>query len=69
MTMIMLEIFGIWDIDYKSDNWEPEFMTILDSIRNSKNLPTYLHTHPPSYLLTNLPPLENTLKEAMVLIK
>ena len=35
---------GIWDTDYNSDNWEPEFMTIfviwhlivtLDSIRNS----------------------------------
>ena len=34
----------IWDTDYNSDNWEPEFMTIfvtlqlivtLDSIRNS----------------------------------
>ena len=36
--------FDIWDTDYNSDNWEPEFMTIfviwqlivtLDSIRNS----------------------------------
>ena len=34
----------VWDTDYNSDNWEPEFMTIfatwqlrvtLDSIRNS----------------------------------
>ena len=38
------ETCGLWDIDYNSDNWEPEFMTIfgtwqlsvtLDSIRNS----------------------------------
>ena len=37
-------IYTIWDTDYNSDNWEPEFMTIfvtwqlivtLDSIRNS----------------------------------
>ena len=44
MTMIIVETCGLWDIDYKSDNWEPEFMTIfvtwqlivtLDSIRNS----------------------------------
>ena len=37
----------IWDTDYKSDNWEPEFMTIfvawqlretLDSIRNSNDV-------------------------------
>ena len=36
--------YDIWDTDYNSDNWEPEFMTIfviwqlivtLDSIRNS----------------------------------
>ena len=36
--------FDIWDTDYNSDNWEPEFMTIfvtwqlivtLDSIHNS----------------------------------
>ena len=44
MTMIILETCGLWDIDYNSDNWELEFMTIfvtwklrmiLDSIRNS----------------------------------
>ena len=44
MTMIILETCDLWDIDYNSDNWEPEFMTIfvtwqlrvtLDSIRNS----------------------------------
>ena len=38
------ETCDIWDTDYNSDNWEPEFMTIfgtwqlivtLDSIRNS----------------------------------
>ena len=38
---------GIWDTDYNSDNWEPEFMTLfvawqlrvtLDSIRNSCDL-------------------------------
>ena len=41
---IILETCDIWDTDYNSDNWEPEFMTIsvtwqlivtLDSIRNS----------------------------------
>ena len=41
----------IWDTDYNSDNWEPEFMTIfviwqlivtLDSIRNSCDV--YPHT-------------------------
>ena len=40
----VLETCDIWDTDYSSDNWEPEFMTIfgtwqlivtLDSIRNS----------------------------------
>ena len=40
----ILETCDIWDTDYHSDNWEPEFMTIfviwqlivtLDSIRNS----------------------------------
>ena len=44
MTMIILETCGLWDIDYNSDNWELEFMTIfvtwqlrvtLDSICNS----------------------------------
>ena len=44
MTMIILETCGLWDIDYNSDNWELEFMTIfviwqlivtLDSIRSS----------------------------------
>ena len=44
MTMIILETCGLWDIDYNSDNWELEFMTIfvtwqlrvtLDSIHNS----------------------------------
>ena len=37
----------IWDTDYNSDNWEPEFMTIfvtrqsrvtVDSIRNSSDV-------------------------------
>ena len=40
----VLETCDIWDTDYSSDNWEPEFMTIfgtwqlivtMDSIRNS----------------------------------
>ena len=40
----MLKTCDIWDTDYNSDNWKPEFMTIfvtwqlimtLDSIRNS----------------------------------
>ena len=40
----ILETCDIWDTDYDSDNWEPEFMTIfviwqlivtLDTIRNS----------------------------------
>ena len=40
----ILETWDIWDTDYNSDNWEPEFITIfvtwqlivtLDSIRNS----------------------------------
>ena len=40
----VLETCDIWDTDYSSDNWEPEFTTIfgtwqlivtLDSIRNS----------------------------------
>ena len=44
MTKAILETCDIWDTDYNSDNWEPEFMTIfvtwqlivtLDSIRNS----------------------------------
>ena len=44
MTKTILETCDIWDTDYNSDNWEPEFMTIfvtwqlrvtLDSIRNS----------------------------------
>ena len=43
-SFVNLETFDIWDTDYNSDNWEPEFMTIfvtsqliviLDSIRNS----------------------------------
>ena len=42
--MTVFETCDIWDTDYSSDNWEPEFMTIfviwqlivtLDSIRNS----------------------------------
>ena len=42
-TYIDIDI-DIWDTDYNTDNWEPEFMTIfviwqlivtLDSIRNS----------------------------------
>ena len=39
---IIQETCFLWDIDYNSDNWEPEFMTItlqlrvtLDSIHNS----------------------------------
>ena len=44
MTKTILVTCDIWDTDYNSDNWEPEFMTIfviwqlivtLDSIRNS----------------------------------
>ena len=43
----ILETCDIWDTDYNSDNWEPEFMTIfvtwqlivtLDIIRNSCNV-------------------------------
>ena len=43
----------IWDTDYISDNWEPEFMTIfviwqlivtLDSIRNSCDVYTFWHS-------------------------
>ena len=43
-TFKILKACGLWDIDYNSDNWEPEFMTsfvtwqlrvTLDSIRNS----------------------------------
>ena len=43
----VLETCDIWDTDYSSDNWEPEFMTIfgtwqlivtLDSIRISCNV-------------------------------
>ena len=50
-----LRCCDIWDTDYNTDNWEPEFMTIfviwqlivtLDSIRNSCDVfyqvPTYL---------------------------
>ena len=29
MTMIILETCGLSDIEYNSDNWEPEFKTIL----------------------------------------
>ena len=44
LVRVILETCDIWDTDYSSDNWEPEFMTIfgtwqlivtLDSIRNS----------------------------------
>ena len=44
MTNTIPETCNIWDTNYNSDNWEPEFMTIfvvwqlrvtLDSIRNS----------------------------------
>ena len=44
ITKTILETCDIWDTDYNSDNWEPEFMTIivtwqlivpLDSICNS----------------------------------
>ena len=44
MTKTILETCDIWDTDYNSDYWEPEFMTIfliwqlretLDNIRNS----------------------------------
>ena len=44
LTKKPLRCCDIWDTDYKTDNWEPEFMTIfvtrqlivtLDSIRNS----------------------------------
>ena len=47
MTKTILETCGIWDIDYNSHNWEPEFMTIsvtwqlrvtLESICNSCNV-------------------------------
>ena len=41
LTMIILYSCGLWDIDYNSDNWEPEFVTIfvtLDRIRNSCNV-------------------------------
>ena len=47
MTKTILETCDIWDTDYNSDNWEPEFMTIfvtwqlrvtLDSICNSCNV-------------------------------
>ena len=43
----ILEICDIWDTDYNSDSWEPEFMTIIvawqlrvtvDSIRSSCNV-------------------------------
>ena len=43
----ILETCDIWDTGYNSDNWEPEFMTIivtwqlivtLDSFRNSCNV-------------------------------
>ena len=49
----ILETCDIWDTDYNSDNWEPEFMTIfvtwqlivtLDSIRNSKSRSHRLRT-------------------------
>ena len=53
------ETCNIWDTDYNSDNWEPEFMTIfvtwqlivtLDSIRNSCDVihidsTNYRHKH------------------------
>ena len=29
MTMIILETCGLWDIDYNSNNWEPELMRIF----------------------------------------
>ena len=48
----ILETCDIWDTDYNSDNWEPEFMTIfvtwqlivtLDSIRNSCDVWLWYH--------------------------
>ena len=50
----ILETCDIWDTNYNSDNWEPEFMTIfvtwqlivtLDSIRNSCDVLIYLIDH------------------------
>ena len=50
MTKLILKTCNIWDTDYNSDNWKPEFMTIfvtwqlrvtLDSIRNSCDVSTY----------------------------
>ena len=47
MENTILEFVYIWDTDYYSDNWEPEFMIIfvtwqsivtLDSIHNSCNV-------------------------------
>ena len=29
LLMIILETFGLWDIHYNSDNWEPDFMIIF----------------------------------------
>ena len=46
-----LRCCDIWDTDYNTDNWEPEFMTIfviwqlivtLDSIRNSCDVSRYI---------------------------
>ena len=47
MSIIIIATCGLWDIDYNSDNWETDFMTILvtwqlrvtlDSIHNSCNV-------------------------------
>ena len=64
----ILETCDIWDTDYNSDNWEPEFMTIfvtsqlivtLDSIRNSCDICIcikWLATNSSSYLAISFLP-------------
>ena len=63
-----LRCCDIWDTDYNTDNWEPEFMTIfviwqlivtLDSIRNSCDV---FFKHPPNTLQTPCNTLQAPLK-------
>ena len=65
MTKTIPETCDIWDTNYNSDNWEPEFMTIfvawqlrvtLDSIRNSCDV------------FTGTPPKSSTNRKVMMMM-
>ena len=72
----ILETCDIWDTEYNSDNWEPEFMTIfvtwqlivtLDSIRNSCNVFDG-HYSPSDIIIIIIIITANNLKNANVII-